>query len=110
VSDPAMVLRKDKQKVIGEHFDDDRIRSFLLYQPPEGVNADFHVLEKAYRGMIPENFATFVKFFVEAGRDINATDPGGSTLLQQIEEHRYGSDYAAALREAGLSANDSDSQ
>ncbi|MEX1032667.1 MAG: PA4642 family protein [Cellvibrionaceae bacterium] len=96
-----MVLKKDKKKVVGENFTDERIRSFLQYLPPEGVNADFHVLEKAYRGMIPENFATFVTFFMEAGRDIDATDPNGKTLLEQIKEHRYGEEYAEALREAG---------
>lgn len=96
-----MVLRKDKKKVIGEHFDDERIRSFLAFQPPEGVDADFHVLEKAYRGMIPENFATFVRFFVEDGRDLNATDPYGRTLLEQIQDHRYGEEYMEALRVAG---------
>lgn len=96
-----MALKKDKKKVIGENFDDERIRSFLAYLPPEGVNADFHVLEKAYRGMIPENFATFVRFFVEDGRDINATDPQGRTLLQQMEGHRYGEEYAQSLRDAG---------
>ncbi|MGQ9426192.1 PA4642 family protein [Gilvimarinus sp. F26214L] len=96
-----MALRKDKKKVVGEHFDDDRIRSFLNFEAPPGVNPDFHILEKAYRGMIPENFATFVKFFVEAGRDINATDPSGTTLLQQVETHRYGDDYAQALKAAG---------
>lgn len=96
-----MTLRKDKKKVIGEHFDDDRIRSFLDFVPPEGVNADFHVLEKAYRGMIAENFATFVTFFVEAGRDLNASGPDGRSLLEQISEHRHGEDYANALRAAG---------
>lgn len=96
-----MVLKKDKQKVIGEYFDDERIRSFLAFQPPEGVNADFHVLEKAYRGMIPENFATFVKFFVEEGRDLNAKDPHGRTLLTQIEDHRHGKEYGKTLRAAG---------
>lgn len=96
-----MALKKDKKKVIGEYFDDERIRSFLAFQPPEGINADFHVLEKAYRGMIPENFATFVSFFVEEGRDLNATDPHGRTLLEQVHDHRYGEEYAEALRAAG---------
>lgn len=96
-----MVLKKDKKKVVGENFDDERIRSFLAFLPPEGTSADFHVLEKAYRGMIPENFATFVKFYVEAGRDLNATDPHGKTLLEQIQNHRYGEEYAETLRAAG---------
>ncbi len=96
-----MALKKDKQKVLGEHFDDERIKGFLDIEPPAGVNADFHVLEKAYRGMIGENFATFVKFFVAAGRDINATNPEGRTLLSLAKEHRHGEEYIEALVAAG---------
>lgn len=96
-----MALKKDKEKVIGEFFDDDRIRSFLHFLPPEGVDPDYHVLEKAYRGMIAENFATFVRFFREEGRNINATDPGGRTLLDIVERHRHGEEYAEILREQG---------
>ena len=29
-----MSLKKDKEKVLGEVFDDERVRSFLNYQPP----------------------------------------------------------------------------
>jgi len=96
-----MALKKDKQKVLGEHFDDERIKSFLLFAAPEGTNPDFHVLEKAYRGMITENFATFIQFFVAAGRDLNATNPQGQTLLQITRQHRHGEDYAKVLSEAG---------
>ncbi|GAB1262259.1 PA4642 family protein [Aurantivibrio plasticivorans] len=96
-----MSLKKDKQKVLGEHFDDERIRSFLAFEPPEGVNQDFHLLEKAYRGMIPENFATFVGFFLEAGRDINATNPQGQTILTIVKQHRLGEEYLEALQNAG---------
>lgn len=67
-----MSLKKDKKKVIGEVFDDDRIKSFLNFLPPAGVEPDYHLLEKAYRGMKVENFATFLQFFLEQGRDINA--------------------------------------
>ena len=41
-----MSLKKDKQKVLGEVFDDERVKSFLDYQAPSGVSADFHLLEK----------------------------------------------------------------
>ena len=64
-----MSLRKDKEKVLGETFDDARIATFLDYPAPAGVNADYHLLEKAYRGMLGGNFATFVKQFIEAGKD-----------------------------------------
>ena len=96
-----MTLKKDKKKVLGEHFDDERIKGFLTLQPPVGVSADFHVLEKAYRGMIPENFETFIRFFTEAQRDINATNVEGMTLLQIVKTHRHGEEYAAALIAGG---------
>ena len=98
-----MVLKKDKQKVLGEVFDDDRLKTFFNIQPPEGVDANFHILEKAYRGMGEDNFATFVRFYVEDGRDINATNPDGKTLLQIIETHRHAGRYVGALRGQGAS-------
>lgn len=93
--------RKDKQKVIGEHFDDERIQSFFRYPPPEGVHPDYHLLEKAYRGMREENFATFVRFFVERGHDLNAPGPDGKTFLQAIQDHRKSGEYIDALKQAG---------
>lgn len=96
-----MSLKKDKQKVLGEHFDDDRIKTFLLLEAPVGINPDFHILEKAYRGMIPENFATFIQFFTEAKHDINATNPDGLSLLAIVKSHRHGDEYMQALIESG---------
>ena len=93
-----MALRKDKQKVLGEIFDDERIRTFLNFAPPDGVDADFHVLEKAYRGMKAENFATFVKFFVDAGRNLKATNPQGQTLLDIMSMHQHAGDYIDAYQ------------
>lgn len=96
-----MSLRKDKEKVLGETFDDARIKTFLDYPAPAGINADYHLLEKAYRGMLGANFATFVKFFVEAGKDLNAIGPEGKTFLQVVKAHRNGEEYAIALEAAG---------
>ena len=96
-----MSLRKDKQKVLGEVFDDERIRSFLVFKAPEGVNEDFHLLEKAYRGMKAENFVTFVQFFQAEGRDISACNSAGQTFLQLATEHRYGEDYVTIMKQAG---------
>ena len=96
-----MVLKKDKQKVLGEVFDDDRIRTFLQFKSPAGVNRDFHLLEKAYRGMKAENFDTFVEFFVAAGHDINAKSPKNKTILEIVQTHRHGQDYAESLLAKG---------
>jgi hypothetical protein len=96
-----MSLRKDKEKVLGEIFDEERIKTFLEFTAPTGVNADFHLLEKAYRGMRGENFATFVHLFQEAGRDLNAVGPEGKTFLQVVKAHRNGEEYALALQAVG---------
>lgn len=96
-----MSLKKDKQKVLGEHFDDERIKTFLEVEPYGGVSRDYCALERAYRGMIAENFATFVGFFKEAGMDLNATNPEGKTLLQIAKTHRNSEAYVAALMAAG---------
>jgi hypothetical protein len=96
-----MSLKKDKQKVLGEVFDDARIKTFLEYEAYGDANPDFHVLEKAYRGMKAENFETFIGFFNDDKRDINAVGPEGKTILQIVREHRHGSDYEAILTAAG---------
>lgn len=96
-----MSLRKDKEKVLGEIFDEARIRTFLEYKAPAGINTDYHLLEKAYRGMRGENFDTFVRLFVEAGKDLNAIGPEGKTFLQVIKTHRNSEEYTAALEQAG---------
>ena len=96
-----MSLKKDKQKVLGETFDDERIKSFLNVQAPAGIDADYHCIEVAYRGMHQENFATFARFFAETGRNINGVGPTGKTMPQIIASHRQGSDYLAALKAAG---------
>lgn len=87
--------------VTDEWWSDERIQAFLGMQPLAGENPDYHVLLKAYRGMVPEAFVRFIAFFVAAGRDLNAPGPGGKTLLRLASEHRKSAEYARILREAG---------
>lgn len=96
-----MSLKKDKQKVLGEIFDDERIAGFLIGEAPEGFSRDFYLLERAYRGMKAENFSTFVHLFKEQGLDLNSQSPEGQTLLARIGEHAQGEEYAEILRAAG---------
>ena len=96
-----MSQKKDKQKVLDEVLDAERVHSFLNISPPAGINRDFHVLEKAYRGLTAEYFATFVEFFVKEGHDINAANTEGQTLLTLVKEHRHGKPYAEILEENG---------
>lgn len=96
-----MSLRKDKEKVLGEVFDDARIKTFLEYTGPASINADFYLLERAYRGMRGENFATFVQLFKDSGHDINTLGKDGKTFLQGIKGHRLAEEYVIALEQVG---------
>lgn len=81
--------------VTDEVWDDERIQSFLEMEPSAGLSADFHVLQKAYRGMRPDDFERFLTFYIEAGRDVDATDPDGRTLWEIIAKHRQGQEFVA---------------
>ena len=47
------------------------------------------------------DFQRFIDFFVEAGRNLNAVNEDGETILDRVSEHRRSVDYARALEEAG---------
>ncbi|MBT3566293.1 MAG: PA4642 family protein [Porticoccus sp.] len=96
-----MTFVKDKQKILGETFDDERIKTFLHFKAPQNVNPSFHLLEKSYRGMNIGNFDTFVNFFLDSGHNINAKNPEGKTLLSIIQEHGHGKVYAVVLKKYG---------
>jgi hypothetical protein len=51
--------------------------------------------------MRADDFRAFIGFFTEDGRDINATDENGATLLQLIAEHRKSADFRNILQAAG---------
>lgn len=92
----------DKPKVIGEEWSDERVKSFLAITPYDSrINADFNALIKAYQAMIAEDFERFVGFFVEEGRDLNAIDENGETILDLVSRHRRSTAYADILRKAG---------
>jgi hypothetical protein len=92
-----MVLKKDKQKVLDEVWTEQRVKDFLDVKPVDNVEVDFHVLLKAYQSMRLENFEEFVGFFVAEGRNINATNPQGETVLSIIKQHRNSGEYAEVL-------------
>lgn len=99
MTDEVPAKRKDKKQVIGEIFSEQRIATFLDFLPPAEVDPDFHILEKAYRGMKAENFATFLDLFVAQNRSLNATNADGETLLDIISRHPKSADYVASIKE-----------
>lgn len=96
-----MALKKDKQKVIDEVFDENRLATFLTLRPPEGVDADYNILERAYRGMTADYFDQFLDLFVAEGRQVNATNPSGQTILSVVSQHQQAADYVTALKAHG---------
>ena len=82
--------------VTNEVWDDARIREFLALKPQDQVSGDFHMLEKAYRGMRPGDFERFLEFFIAEGRDLDAQGPDGRTLWEIIGEHRHGREFLLA--------------
>jgi len=92
----------DKPKVIGEEWSDERVRSFLDLKPwDKAVQADYFVLLRAYEAMRAEDFERFIGFFAADGRDLNAEDEHGETMLDRVSRHRRSDDYARALESAG---------
>lgn len=96
-------MKKDKAKVLNEELTDAQIRGFLVAHPPVHVHADFHCLVRAYRGLTAPDFARFLACFVAEGRDINARNEQGATLLEVVSTHESSGEYAEALRSVGAS-------
>ena len=92
---------RTQRAVRDEFWTDERVHGFLSILPPEGVPADYHILLKAYRGMLPDAFERFVPFFIEAGHDINVKLEDGSTFLDHVSRHRKSAAYATILEDAG---------
>jgi len=86
-------MKKDKQKVIDEVWDDARVRSFLDKNVPRQSSVpfpgdpDFYVLRHAYQSMRAEDFGRFLDFYTADGRDVRARDNRGRTLAEIIVRH-----------------------
>ena len=93
----VVTAKKDKKVIEDEQRSDDQLRFFLGVQPPAGVEADFHVLEIAYRNMKPDEFERFIGFFKAEGRNVQAKNPAGETIAQVLAQHRLGTAYIAVL-------------
>ena len=94
-------MAKDKEVVVDEVWTEGRIREFLDVKPAEAAEADFHALLKAYQQMRADDFGKFVAMFLEQGRNLNARNPQGRTVLSYIREHAKSGEYAQILTQHG---------
>ena len=94
-------MRKDKKQVIGDEISDDYIKSFLQFEPADGVTSpSLHKLVKAYRGLRIDDFERFVGFFVEAGYDLDAKDAQGNDFVALIRDQRMAAPYIEIIEAA----------
>ena len=98
MTEPVVVKKKDKKVVNDEHRTEEQLREFLTVLPPDGFDADFHVLHNAYKSLKPDEFALFIGFFREAGRRLEAKSPYGETIAELMKQHRHGDEYLSALQ------------
>jgi hypothetical protein len=95
-------MRPDKEKVIDEVWDDERIESFLEKTPMgEERSRDFSALLYAYRSMRPNDFERFIERFTALNRDLNAKSNDEQTLLDTIRDHRHGGPFREILERHG---------
>ena len=94
-------MRKDKEKVLDEVWTEEHVRSFLDFRPYDGTDPDFHALLKAYQSMRASDFELFVGFFLEQGRNINATGRDGRSVLAIVKAYRRSGEYRDILARAG---------
>lgn len=91
-------MRPDKEKVIDEIWDDERIDSFLQKLPMGAeTSADYSILLNAYRSMRPADFERFLAKFTGSGRDVNARSIEGLSLLDTIAGHRLATPFREIL-------------
>lgn len=81
----------------GEDWSDERVKGYLNQAAPVGDNADFHALMTAYKHMRSCDFERFVGFFQAAGRDINARNSEGKSLLDLVKTHPKATDFVKIL-------------
>ncbi|KEQ18821.1 PA4642 family protein [Endozoicomonas numazuensis] len=94
-------MKKDKQKVIGEVLNDERIKELLTLQPPMGEDRALHILTRAYRALRADDFERFLRFYTETGLAINPATPEGGSFLSTLEQHQHASPYIQALKNCG---------
>lgn len=84
----------------GEDWSDERVKGYLDRAPAPGENADFHVLMTAYKHMRPYDFERLVGFFLAAGRDLEARNAAGQTLLDIARGHPRSAEFVKVLEAA----------
>ena len=90
--------KKDKEKVFGGDWGVEELREFMNPTSHDGTDPDYIAMLQAYRYMVPATFADFVAQFKADGHNLVAANLEGTSMLEVIESHRNGQEYAAIIR------------
>lgn len=90
-------MKRDKQRVEGEQWSEEQLRSYLEFNTYDGTDRDFHCLYRAYTRMNERVFAEFVELFKNEGRNVQAVNLDGKTLADLVSTHAESSDYLSVL-------------
>lgn len=93
-------MRKDKKQVIGDEIGDAQIKLFLDFEPVDATSPSLHKLIKAYRGLRVDDFERFLRFFREAGYDLDGKDEHGKTFIELIKDQRNAPEYIELVEKA----------
>ena len=95
--------KKDKKKVIGEVFSEERLKVFLEESSETAFEGDpsYQILLKAYRGLPFEAFRMFVGLYHSAGHSLNPADSHGVPIQEMMAANVSHPGYVEALQ--GLS-------
>ena len=83
----VLIMAFNQPATFDELWTDERVKGYLLCQPPAGENADFNALYNAYKHMRSTDFERFLAFFLAEGRDIHALNSNGQSLLTLVKSH-----------------------
>lgn len=91
-------MKRDKKRVESEQWSDEQLQTYLNFNTFDGTDRDFHCLYRAYTRMNEDAFENFVQLFKAEGRNIEATNKEGKTLIQIVSGHSQGQDYISILQ------------
>ena len=94
------MLKKDKQKVFGGDWTENQLSEFLTVESYDGTDPDYLAVIRAYQHMVPETFADFIHLFKEKGHNLEAKNLKGVSLLETVQSHTQGKEYASIIEKA----------
>ena len=92
-------MKKDKQRVESEQWDDAHFEAFFTLKSHDGSEQDFVILEKAYRSMPITLFEQFLDMFVTRHHNLQAKNKAGQTMAEIIARHAQSGEYLQAIEQ-----------